>query len=83
MSMTVPMVQVGIVWMNVRNRLVLVEVSMRLAPIPVEVVPVPMMLVVDVRVGVTQSLMDVKMRMPLAHVQPHADCHQRPRQNQL
>ena len=75
--MPVPMVNIGEVCVQVRQRLVLVRMRVRLAAIPEEIVCMLMVVVVRVAVRVLEGFVRVFVLMMLGQVQPHASGHQR------
>ena len=75
--MLVSMMDIRVVGMLVREHLMAVPVDMRLGAVPFEVVGVLVMLVVSVWVRVLEQLVAVFVQVPLPHVQPNTDCHQR------
>src|SRR5262245_62219794 len=72
-----PVMQIGVVGMGVGQGVMLVRMGMRLLAVPGEGMLVPVMLVVDMFVLVRQRLVDVRVTMPFADVQPDAEAHQR------
>ena len=68
--MRVPVVNVRIMRMAVRQRLMPVWMRVRLAGRVVGTMVVPVVHVVDVRMGVFQRLMGVRMCMALGEMQP-------------
>ena len=81
--MQMPVVNVRVMRMCVRQRRMLVRMRMRRGPIPRKIVRMPMVRVVPVRVAVFKHFVRVRVCMPLAQVQPDAQSHQhgcRPKQ---
>ena len=76
LAVIVPVVQVGIMRMAVRQPAVSVRMRVRLLPVPREAVAVLVMLVVHVRVRVLQRLVHVRVLVALGQVKPHAERHQ-------
>ena len=74
--MTVPMVGVWIVAMGVRERQMLMEMSVRFVRLYPRFVCVLMMLIVDVTVGVGQPLVIMGMLVTLGEVKPDPQTHQ-------
>ena len=74
--MPVTMVQVGVVRVPVRQRLVRVHVGVRLAGIEARLVPVAVVLVVPVAVGVRERFVAVLVLVALGQVQPDSGGHQ-------
>ena len=74
-SMTVPMVQIGIVRMRMDQRFVRMLMGVRLRSIPGRIMLVLVMFIVPVLVGMNEALMPVNMTMPLADVEPDTDRH--------
>lgn len=68
MRVSVAMVQIGVVWMRMADRLVPVPVRMRLRAR--RVIRVPMVLVVKMAVLVLERFVFVHMLMPLGEVHP-------------
>ena len=77
--MLVPVMQVRRVRVQIRQRLVFVDVRVRRGSIPVKSVCMLVMQIVPVRVRVREPVMDMRVRMPFGEVQPHANAHQRQR----
>jgi hypothetical protein len=67
----------------VRQCVVLVRVRVRLSRRILWPMGMPVMLVVSVGMGMHHSGMGMGMRVPLGHVQPNADGHQRSGSNEL
>lgn len=76
-SVSVPVVQIRVVWVIVGQRLVHVRMRVRLAAVPQEIMGVLVMFVVPMAVVVRQRRVGVFVRVTLADVQPHAQRHQR------
>jgi hypothetical protein len=74
--MSVPMMDVRIMWMAVRQPPVFVEMRVWLDTAPREIVLVLMVFVVRMPVRVHERLVLVPMRVALREVQPHAGRHQ-------
>jgi len=74
--MKVPVVNVRVVRMLVRQDLVPMWVSVRLLTIPWEFMQMLMMFVVAMAVAVHQGLMRVHVLVPLANVKPDPQPHQ-------
>ena len=70
-------VNVRVVGMLVRQHFVPVRVRVRFVPVPGEVVRVLVMLVVAMPMRVLQRFVGVFVLMPLAHVQPDTEGHER------
>jgi hypothetical protein len=77
MRVPVPVVDVRIVRVPVRQRRVPVRMHVRLAAIPGEVVRVLVVLVVTVRMRMLEKLVRMLVFVPLAHVQPDARAHEK------
>ena len=67
---------IGVMRMGVRQRLVTMGMRVRLHAIPDEVMRMLVVLVVPVTVRMLQRLVRVFMRMPLPDVEPDAQCHE-------
>ena len=80
--MTMPVVDVGIVGVRMREWLVGVRVSMRLATVPAKGMLMLMMRVMAMRMLVLEHLVPVLMQVPFGEMQPHTDRHQRPGEQQ-
>ena len=80
--MAVPMMNVGIVGMGVAQRSMHMEMRVRLAAIPVEIVPMPMMDVVDVRMGMLHRRVQMSVLVHLGQMQPDPPCHQNRRHDE-
>ena len=74
--MHVPVVQVGVVRMRVRQRLVPVRMHVRLVAVPGEGMLVPVVFVVHVSVIVRHRFVRVFVHVALGEVQPHTEGHQ-------
>ena len=74
--MTVPMMNVGEVWVCVRHWLVDVRMRMRLARVNAFCVLMLMMFVVSVPMRVFQGRVLMRVRVALGQVQPHAARHE-------
>ena len=70
MSMDMPMMDVRVVRMLVRDRRVLVLMHMRLMPVPLEVVHMPVVLVMNMGMAVLHGLMRMLVLVPLGQMQP-------------
>ena len=70
------MMDVGVVRMRVRHRIVPVRMRVRFLAVPFELVHMAMMGIVRVLVRVTRRLVRVRMRVALGDVQPHSGKHQ-------
>jgi hypothetical protein len=77
--MFVPMMDVGIVGMGVRQCLVLVDVAVRFSWWVVGGVFMLVVFVVDVAVFMLHRLVFVSVFVPLREMQPDADAHERSR----
>ncbi len=75
--MPMPVVDVRVVWMLVRQHLVPMRVHVRLLSIPRDAVLMPMMFIVKVLMGMLERLMRVLVLMPLFDVKPDPEGHQR------
>ena len=73
--MPVTMMDVRVMRMLVRQSVVPMPVGVWLATVPGKVVHVLVMLVVVVTMSMVERLVRVLVLMPLAHVQPNANCH--------
>lgn len=71
--MGMPMMDVRVVWMLVRQRFMAMMVRMRLGTVPVEVVGVLVMLVVTMWVSVFERLVAVFMKVPFPHMKPNTE----------
>jgi hypothetical protein len=74
--MTVPVVQVRIVRMLMREDAVAVFVRVGLRSVPRKIVLMPVMCVVDVRVRVSECFVPVLVRMAFGQVERNAGSHQ-------
>ncbi len=74
--MTMPVMNIRIVGMRVRQRFMTVRVRMRLRAIPGKGMRVLVVLVVHVTVAMFHGFVGMFVRMPFAQVQPHAQRHQ-------
>lgn len=75
--MPVPMMDVGVVGMLVRQHLVPMRMHVRFGAVPREIVLMPVMIVVVMLMRVRERFVCVLVLVPLAHVQPDAQPHQR------
>ena len=80
--MAVPVMCIGKVRVGVRLRLVAVPVAVSRARSDRFVVGVAMVLVVHVFMPVLQRFVRVLMLMPFGQMDPHAQCHERARDNE-
>ena len=80
--MPVPVMDVWVVRVRMRHRLMLVGMRVWLAGIDAGGVLVLMVLVVDVRMSMGEPIMVVLVQVPLAEVQPHSSQHQDSRHGQ-
>ena len=71
---------IWIVRVTVRQRLMGVRMRMRLAATPFEIVRMLVMGIMHVLVRVRDRFMSVRVLMALGQVQPHAGAHQRSRE---
>ena len=71
-----PMVDVRMVRVLVREHLVAINMRMRPVTAPGKRMFVAVMLVVPVPVGVLERLVRVVMQVPLPHMEPHTQRHQ-------
>ena len=76
--MSVPVVNVRIMGVAVRQRLMRVRMRVRLAGRVVGPVSVPVVHVVDVGMGVLQRLVGVPMGVALGEMEPEPEAHQCP-----
>lgn len=74
--MVVPMMNIRVVWVIVRERLVLMLMSVGLGSLPSECVGVLMMVVVPMAMRVHERLVGVGVTMALREVQPDPNGHQ-------
>ena len=74
--MRMPVVDVRVVRVLVREHLVPMRVHMGLVPAPGERVLMPVMLVMAMPVGMFERLVSVRMQVTFAHVEPDAQHHQ-------
>ena len=74
--MRVPVMDIRIMRMSVRQWLVPVPVHMRLLSVPPGIVRMLMMFVMHMQVLMLDGLMRVLVFMMLAQMQPDAECHQ-------
>ncbi len=72
-----PVMDVGIVGVRMRENRMPMRMRVRLDAVPGEVVYMPVMRVVAMPVRVLGRLVRVTVRMPLAQVEPDAERHQR------
>lgn len=80
--MTMAMVQVGIMWMPMHQRLMTVPVRMHLTERHVRPMYMLMMRVVAVAMLVFYRLVNVLMVVPLGEMQPQSSPHQAPGNNE-
>jgi hypothetical protein len=73
----VPVMQIGIVRVAVHQAPVAMEVAVGLAAVQAGIVFVLMMLVVHVDMGMLDRPVDVPVLVPLGHMEPYAERHQR------
>lgn len=71
-----PVMQIGVMGMPVRDRRMDVLVCMWLVPVPLEVMLVPVVFVVDMPVGVTDRLLGVLVPMAFGEMKPDPGSHQ-------
>jgi hypothetical protein len=81
-TVSVTMVDVGIVWVDVQSRLVDVAMGVGLVGNVVRRVDVPVMLVVSMPVGVIERGVSVLVLVTLGQVEPGAGGHERARRDQ-
>jgi len=75
MFMPMPMMNIRIMRMAMRQGFIGMQMRVRLGPIPGEIVLVLMVGVVQVRMGMRQGFVDMKMRVPLGDMQPQTERH--------
>ena len=74
--MLVAMMDIRIVGMSMLERLMNVQVSVRLRAIPAGAVLMPVMSVMGVHVIVCKRLVAMPVRVMLRQMQPHSRCHE-------
>ena len=77
LAVIVPVMQVGVVRVAVRETAMPVRMGVRFAAVPREAVAMLVMLIVRVRMRVLDRLVHVVVLMALRQVQPHAERHER------
>ena len=73
--MPVPVMKIRIVRMRMDQGSMFMHMRVGLTAVPGFVMFVLMVLIVPMRVGMDKTLVTVKMRMSLSHMQPDSDAH--------